>query len=96
VPDWWPVLLLFVFATHGPFFAWRWWRTREIRHAATTLTFALLVVTYALRVFAPEARAGELALWQAVRIPAWAAAALSLTLLARHGVSRLKSRDEVG
>ena len=88
------MLLLVVFATHGPFFAWRWWRTREMRHAATTLTFALLVVTYALRVFAPEARAGEVALWQAVRIPAWAAAAVSLTLLARHGVSRIGARRE--
>ena len=94
MPDWWPALLLCVFATHGPFFAWRWWRTREMRHAATTLTFALLVVTYALRVFAPEARAGEVALWQAVRIPAWAAAAVSLTLLARHGVSRIGARRE--
>ena len=41
-------------------------------------------------------RGSDLALWQAVRVPAWAAAALSLTLLARHGVSRLKSRGEVG
>ena len=46
-------LLLIVFATHLPLFAWRWRRTGERRHAATTLTFGLLVVTYALRVFAP-------------------------------------------
>lgn len=94
VPDWWPALLLVVFATHGPFFAWRWWRTGQARHAATTLTFALLVVAYALRVFAPELRLAGVPLWQAARVPAWAAAAVSLTLLARHALDRARSRAD--
>ena len=86
MPAWWPQLCLFVFLTHMPFFAWRWTQTGELRFAATTLTFALLTVTYAIRVFAPEARVGggEAALWQWVRVPAWIAAAVSLSLLARH------------
>ena len=40
----WPLVLFLVFVTHLPFFAWRWRATRERRYAATTLTFALLVV----------------------------------------------------
>lgn len=88
----WPVVLLAVFVTHLPFFAWRWWRTRELRHAATTLTFALLVVTYGLRVVAPELRIGGTPAWEQVRVVAWAAAAVSLAMLARHGISSLRSR----
>ena len=87
MPAWWPQLGLFVFVTHMPFFAWRWVKTGELRYGATTLTFALLTVTYAIRVFAPELRLGGaegFALWQWVRVPAWIAAAASLTLLARH------------
>ncbi len=36
MPEWTPQLLLFVFVTHLPFFAWKYQRTREIRFAATT------------------------------------------------------------
>jgi hypothetical protein len=92
VPEWWPALLLFVFATHGPFFAWRWTRTREPRHAATTLTFALLTGAYGLRVFAPRAAWGDVPLWQAARVVAWGAAAVSLSLIARHGWQALRRR----
>ena len=88
MPDWWPILLLVVFATHMPFFAWRWRRTRAPRHAATTLTFCLLIVTYALRVFAPEAELGRWPLYAWVRAPAWIAAAVSLGLLFAHLRSR--------
>ena len=82
------VLLLVVCATHLPFFAWRWRRTGERRHAATTLTFSLLVVTYALRVFAPGLEVAGVPAWQVVRIPAWASAAVSLGLLAHHWLGR--------
>ncbi len=74
-----------------PFFAWRWRVTRAPRFAATTLTFALLSLTYALRVFAPELGLGERPLWQWARVPAWIAAAVSLTLLARHQAGRLRA-----
>jgi hypothetical protein len=81
------MLLLFVFATHLPFFAWRWHATREIRYAATTLTFSLLVVTYGLGLFAPELHIGTVALYQAVRVAAWLSAAVSIGLLLRHLLS---------
>ena len=85
-----PPLLLFVFATHMPFFVWRYRRTGEQRHAATALTFALLAITYALRVFAADARCGGIPLYAYVRVPAWAAAALSIGLLLRHHAPRLR------
>lgn len=88
----WPVVLLAVFVTHLPFFALRWWRTRELRHAATTFTFVLLVATYGLRVVAPELHLGGAPAWERVRVVAWAAAAVSLALLARHGVRALRAR----
>jgi len=90
MPAWWPELLLVVFATHLPFFAWRWHRTRELRFAATSLTFALLVVTYGLRVFAPGLSLAETPLWQEVRVVAWLAAALSIGLLLQHQAAKLR------
>jgi hypothetical protein len=82
-------LLLFVFATHLPFFAWKYHRTREVRFAATTLTFALLVVAYGIRVFAPELVWREHPLFQVVRVVAWTSAAVSISLLLRHHLRRV-------
>jgi len=86
MPDWWIPLCLFVFVTHMPFFAWRYRRTREIRFAATTTTFALLSVTYAVRVFAPDLELAGAPLWWWFRVPAWACAVVSLGLLAKHAL----------
>jgi hypothetical protein len=77
-------LLLAVFAIHLPFFVWRFRSTGELRYAATSVTFALLVAAYALRVFAPDLHIAGLALHAAVRALALAAAALSLSLLAHR------------
>jgi hypothetical protein len=84
MPNWTPQLLLFVFVTHLPFFAWRCHRTRELRYAATTLTFALLVVAYALRIFAPEASSNGAPLHPQVRTAALLSAAVSVGLLVHH------------
>ena len=88
MPEWFPALLYGVFATHLPFFTWRWGCRGELRHAATSITFALLVVTYALRVFAPEIEVEGVPLWSWVRVPAWICAAISLGLLAHHAFGR--------
>jgi hypothetical protein len=88
----WPLVLLCVFATHLPFFAWRWRVTRERRYAATTLTFALLVATYGLRVFAPELHVGEAPLHEVVRVFAWLSAAVSIGLLVHHHVVARRRR----
>ncbi len=90
MPAWMPLLLLFVFATHMPFFAWRYRRTREVRHAATALTFALLAVTYALRLFAPHVDEGGVPLYVYVRVPAWISAVISLGMLLNHHISRAR------
>jgi hypothetical protein len=86
----WPVVLLVVFATHLPFFAWRWRTTGERRYAATTLTFTLLVITYGLAVFAPQLHIGRAPLFQVVRGFAWLSAAVSIGLLIRHHAFRLR------
>jgi hypothetical protein len=88
VPDWTPSLLLFVFATHLPFFLWRWKRTGESRYAATSLTFALLVVVYAFRVLAPQATIADVAVHRIVRGPALLSAVVSIGLLIRHHARR--------
>ena len=90
MPTWWPWLALFVFATHLPFFAWRWWRSGEARFAATSLTFALLIVTYALQLFAPDLRIGEVELHVICRWLAWASAVVSIYMLVAHTL-RLKT-----
>ncbi len=84
MPDWTPQLLLFVFVTHVPLFAWRWHRTGELRYAATTLTFALLAAVYGLRVFAPDLSLRGTPLHEWARVPALLSAAVSLGLLARR------------
>jgi len=92
----WPLVLFFVFATHLPFFAWRWRSTRERRYAATTLTFALLVITYGLRVFAPQLQIGNAPLFQVVRVLAYLSAVVSIGLLVRHVTVRLRAPRAVG
>ena len=84
MPEWTPKLLLFVFVTHMPFFAWRWKTTGEVRYALTTLTFALLVATYSLRIFASEVIWFGIAAYTWFRIPAWISATFSVGLLVRH------------
>ena len=90
MPEWWPKLLLFVFVSHAPLFAWRYRQTREARFAATTLTFLLLALAYALRVFAPELMLGGSPLHLYARVIAWLSAALSIGLLLGHLLRRLR------
>ena len=94
MPEWTPQLLLFVFVTHMPFFAWRWRRTGEVRYAATTLTFGLLVITYTLLVFAPDAQWFAAPAYMWVRIPAWISALVSSGLFMNHVLrGRLRRGD---
>ena len=88
----WPLVLLFVFTTHLPFFAWRWRTTRARRYAATTITFSLLVITYSLGVFAPGLHVGHTPLFQIARVCAWASAAVSIGLLIHHHAGRAVRR----
>lgn len=87
-----PALLLTVFATHLPFFVWRYAKTRERRYLATALTFALLSTSYAFRVFAPEVEISGVRAFAFLRVPAWIAASVSLALLARHWLARARRR----
>jgi len=92
MPQWVPGLLLFVFATHLPFFAWKYYQTRELRFAATSVTFALLVISYSLRIFAPGWAWSGHPMYSLTRVVAWCFAALSIGLLVRHHVRRIASQ----
>ena len=81
-------LLLFVFATHMPFFAWRYYRKGELRYAATAFTFALLALMYGLRVFAPGVAVNDVPVHAYIRVPAGIAAAFSIGLLLWSAVRR--------
>ncbi len=81
-------LLLFVFATHMPFFAWRYYQRGELRYAATACTFALLALMYGLRVFAPAVAVNGVPLHAYIRVPAGIAAAFSIGLLVWSAVRR--------
>ena len=78
------LLALFVFGSHLPFFAWRWWRTRETRYAATSLTFSLLVLAYSLRLFVPDLRVCEVELHEICRRVAWVSAVFGISMLVAH------------
>lgn len=82
----WAELLLLVFLTHMPYFAWRYRRTGELRFAATTVTFALLSLTYGLRVFTPGTAIGDFRLYEMVRVVAWMSALVSVGMLVRHWI----------
>ncbi len=88
MPEWMDKLLLFVFTTHMPFFAWRYYQTGELRYAATAFTFALLALMYGLRVFAPGVAVNDVPLHAYIRVPAGIAAALSIGLLVWSAVRR--------
>jgi len=76
--------LLLLFVTHLPYFAWRYRRTQELRFAAATLTFSLLVLAYTVRVFAPELIWSDRPLHEPLRYVALASAIVSIGLLLRH------------
>jgi len=80
-------LLFGVFATHLPFFVWRYRSTREPRHAATSVTFALLAAAYGLRIFAPEFEVAGTPLHGSIRTLALLSASVSVSMLAYHVVA---------
>ena len=57
------------------------WRTKE---ALITIGVVLLIVTYGLRVFAPEVAWNGTPVYEWVRVPAWISAVVSIGLLLRH------------
>jgi hypothetical protein len=87
-----PAILLCVFVMHLPLFAWQYHRTRELRFAAATLAFVLLVLTHARRVFAPELAWYGRPLHQEMRVVAWLAAGINIGLLLHLLSGRVASR----
>jgi hypothetical protein len=63
-------------------------KRRELYYLAPITTFALLTLTYGLRLFAPELEVAGRPLHEPVRYLAWTAAAISIPLL----VVRIRQR----
>jgi len=74
-----PAALLVVFLVHLAAFAWLGIRRRQAYYAALVVTFTLLSLTMALRIFAPDLNLVEgVSLASALRVAAWMAAAVSI------------------
>lgn len=76
--------LLVVFAIHLVVFARLYLRRRQLRHGAATLTFALLVSAFSLRLWAEEWAVAGIPTHFVVRVAAWMAAGVSIPLFIRH------------
>ena len=82
MPAWLNPLLLVLFAVHLAAFGRLAVLRREVYYAVASLTFALLVAVFALRLWAPHWEIGGVPVHWALRVGAWMSAAGSLSLLA--------------
>lgn len=89
--DWVSALLLGVFVIHLVIFARLALRRREAYYVAVTMTFALLVLAFGLRLLWPELRAGTVALHQMFRWLAWVSAGVSISWLLLRRFERRRS-----
>jgi len=69
-------------------------KRRELYYLAPITTFALLTLTFGLRLFAPEFEVGGRPLHEPVRYAAWTAAAISIPLLVLRIRKRRRDRVE--
>ena len=84
MPRWLVSALLVVFAVHLVAFGRLAAKRRELRFVVVTVTFALLVIAFSLRLWAPRLTLGGVALYWFPRVAAWISAAVSLALYVRH------------
>ena len=84
MPHWLIQSLLVVFGVHLLLFSRAWYRRRSLRLAVTSVTFALLVVAFALRLWLPQAQVAGVAIWWLPRGLGWGGALLSLILWLRE------------
>ena len=88
MPHWLIQSLLVVFGVHLLLFGRAWLRQRTLRLAVTTVTFALLVVAFALRLGLPDVQVAGVAIWWLPRVCGWGGALLSLSLWLRERAQR--------
>jgi len=68
-------------------------KRRELYYLAPITTFALLTLTFGLRLFAPELEVGDRPLHEPVRYMAWIAAAVSIPLFIVRFRQRRRQRS---
>lgn len=93
MPRWLMLVLLLIFATHLVVFLRLSIRRGDGHYALVSATFALLVLSFSLRLWAPELELHGQKLYWDSRIAAWILAAMSFgNMLWRR---RVRSRQEV-
>lgn len=83
MPIWLQWSLLVLFAVHGVAFGVVWTRRRTPRHAVLTLTFALLVGSFAMRIAVPGLAVAGVGAYWIPRVLAWCCGASALVMLLR-------------
>ena len=81
MPDWLNPFLLVLFAAHLLAFGRLAILRRQAYHTVASVTFTLLVAVFALRIWAPGWQVAGVPVHGALRVAAWASAAVSLSLL---------------
>jgi len=94
MPDWLIASLIGVFVVHLVVFARLALRRRQSYYVAVSLTFALLIGAFGLRLTLPDLSAGGIPLHWVARRLAWASAAVSITWLLLRKY-RLRSAERV-
>jgi dolichyl-phosphate-mannose--protein O-mannosyl transferase len=91
---WYDPIMLVLFAAHLIPMLIIGIRRRELYYLAPITTFALLTLTFALRVFAPEFEVNGRPLHEPVRYAAWTAAGISIPLLVLRIRKRRRERTQ--
>lgn len=90
----WLYGLLGVFCVHLIAFGFRYLRTRRFSDGVVGVTFLLLVISYSLRIWAPEWVISQMSVSTVVRRFAWGTAVLSVGLLIRRRALARSHREE--
>jgi len=93
--NWYDLLMFALFAAHLIPLLIVGVKRRELYYLAPVTTFALLTLTFGLRLFAPELEVGSTPLHEPVRYAAWAAAAVSIPLFVIRFRQRRRDRAAV-
>jgi len=86
MPDWLVAGLIVLFAVHLIVFGMLGLKRKERYYLFVCITFTLLIITFSIRLWAPEAEVAGMQLYWVFRIAAWMSAAVSLTMLVRRRV----------
>ncbi len=88
MPDWLVAGLIVLFGVHLIAFGVLAIKRKERYHIFTCTTFALLVITFSLRLWLPNAQVNGFQLYWVFRVAAWISALVSITMLVRRRLGK--------